>query len=602
MNKKIALAGNPNSGKTTLFNKLTGRNEYTGNRIGVTVEEKVSRMKSEDKYICDLPGIYSLSGYSEDEKRAVKYIFNEKPDVIINVLDGTNLARGLYLTLQLLKLNLPVICVINMKDECEKKRIKIDISGLSSELGIKFLFVSSKTGEGTEQIFDAVKYVKSLRISDYDRLMKRIYSIEQSFESEELNVVRANALYEYSDMLCKKYVKNEGQLIEITGKADRVILNRYLAYPIMLSVIFLGFFITFGPVGRYISEIFTFVCKMLLLNPVKYLSGFIKSDIIAVAVEGIVSGVESVAGFLPFVFILFFYTVFLEECGYMSRIAYISDKFMKGLGLSGKSVVPLILGFGCNTPAILASRVISSKRCRDKTICLIPFMVCSAKIPVVALFCGMFFKESYLSVVAFVYLLGVVSALVFSLITNRKKENKEDFILEMPAYRIPDFHLLFKSVMIKIKDFFMRTGLSVIVLSVLVCIFSNYSLSFVRADPKDSILVFIGNKIAPLFSPLGFGNAAASVALLSGVAAKEGIGASLGVLCGGFANIKSFFTPESALSFVVFSCFYLPCFSSFFAMAGEYKNKKWIILSFFLHTVYAYVLSFVVYKAAILLS
>ena len=307
------------------------------------------------------------------------------------------------------------------------------------------------------------------------------------------------------------------------------------------------------------------------------------------------------AGFLPYVFILFFYTAILEECGYMSRIVFISDRLMKRAGLSGKAVVPFVLGFGCNTPAIMSARIIRCDSERDRTICLVPFMNCSAKIPVAALFSSMFFKEKYLLVLLFLYLFGILSAVIFAFAKPLKKCESEGFVLELPPYRIPDLKSVFPSVIKKIREFLLRVGTTVVILGVVMRFLSGYNFSLENVPVEKSILGILGCKLAPLFSPLGFGSYRAVVSLVSGVAAKEGIAATLSILCGGYENIKNFFTPASSVSFLTFVFLYLPCFSSFVTLFKELKCRKRIFLSLFFHTVYAYAATFLVYRIALLI-
>jgi len=596
MDKKIALIGNPNSGKTTFFNKVTGAYEYTGNRSGVTVKESMRKIKGTDLVLCDLPGIYSLFGYSREEKIALDFLTQSKPCGIINIVDGTNLNRGLYLTIQLLKLNLPVLLVINMKDECEKNKIKINTGGLSEELGIEVLFISAKNSDDIWRVINDSENIKRANIKDFDRLNKKLLLLEDKMEYEDKKIKKANSIYSYIDTLCEQFVSDDGDRLRLTGMADKILSSKYLGVPIMIGVLLLGFYLAFGTPGMMLSSLFREVFSRCIAAPLEYIASFSHVYIKELVTEGVLKGMEAVVSFLPFILVLFAYTTWLEDFGYMSRIAYISDNIMRRAGLSGLSVIPLLLGFGCSTPAMMSARIIPDAAERNRTVIAVPFISCSAKIPVYALLSGLFFKNRYGLVILFLYSLGIISAVATAMLLRGKNENASGSLIELPSYRFPEIKKLFRSVCEKLKDFLIRTGTVIVALSVIVWFFSNFDFTLSKTTVELSMLGKAGKLISPLFNPLGFGNVGASVSLLSGLAAKEGIVSSLGILCGGVEKIPALFTEKSALSYLVFVSLYPPCVSSFATLAREVTKKRWVFVSFILHILFAYGAAFVVYN------
>ncbi len=594
MIKKIALVGNPNSGKTTFFNKITGASEYSGNRTGVTVKECLRKIKGSDIILCDLPGIYSLSGYAADERRAVSFLTSDTTMGVINIVDGTNLQRGLYLSLQLLKLNLPMIIAINMKDECDKRKIKIDINGLSEELGVKVCFISSRTKEGIQSLINGLKTIKRADINSYDRLMKKLSKMREKTDYPSNEISLANSLYEYSDELFLKYVRKEKTKKNFFCEADKILVNKYLAFPCMFLILGGIFYITFGPFGLLLNYYFNIAFE-ILSKPVIILSEYMGDILGNMLTQGVLQGLSSIVSYLPQLLCLFILISAIEDSGYMSRICWISDKFMRKFGLSGNSVIPLFLGLGCTTPAIMSTRIIKSKKERNKTIMLTPFMPCSAKIPVLFMLGNIFFKNRSGVVVGAVYLISILSLFFIGYITNRKKDN-EFFMLELPPYRIPSIKAIFKMTLKKLKEFIYRAGTVILSVSVIMWFLNNFDFYLRPTLTDGSILSQLGKMLAPVFSPLGFGRREAVAALISGLAAKESIAATLLVVSGGSANLTAVFTPASVVSFMCFASLYLPCFSAFATLVKETDSKKWVVFSVFLHTIYAYGISYVVYR------
>ncbi len=592
--KTIALIGNPNCGKTTFFNKVTGAGEYVGNRTGVTVKETLRKIKGRDIILCDLPGIYSLSGYSGDEKTALNFITRKNPQGIINIVDGTNLGRGLYLTIQLLKLNLPVILAINMKDECEKAKISVDVKGLSKELGIDIVFISGKTGEGTDKLISLLENIKRAEIVYFNNMLTKLRGYEEKSTLKSNEIIRANSIYNYIDELCDKYVKSEKNTIIITGILDKIFLNKYLAYPLFFLVMASVMFLTFGKFGQKMRDLFLFAARALIFNPVEFVSSYTGEFLSSLIKNGLLPGLESVVAYLPYLLILFMLIHFLEDCGYTSRVAYIMDSFMRKLGLSGKCVIPLLLGFGCTTPAILSARIIEDKNARKRTAFLAPFISCSAKIPVYSMLASVFFYDKYMWCIIFAYFLSVGSVVVVALIT-KGKEKEEGFVLELPKLRIPSFFNVFKMTKIRIKEFLIRAGTVIAGVSVLIWFLSSYDFSLSFAATDKSILCVISKSISFIFKPLGFSDYRIVSSLIAGIAAKETIASSLAITAGGIENIHLLFDLPGAASFICFVVLYMPCISSYVTLMKETESKKLVALSLVSHFLISYGVSFVVY-------
>lgn len=587
MSLKIAFAGNPNCGKTTLFNRITGGREYVGNRAGVTVKETVRKVKGEELLVSDLPGIYSLCPGSSEEKAAVNAIFSGSIEGIVNVVDGTHIERNLPLTLQLLKLNIPMIIAVNMKDELEKNRITPDYAGMERELGVKVIPVSALTGEGTEKLINEMKKIKSASPEKYYSLNTRLKKRENECEITDGEVARANALYGYSEELSRKYfVKPMGRK-KLTEKADKLFLNKYFAFPLFLIIMWGVFFITFG-VGKGVTGIAEKLFDFLFIPYINIAGGF--PLMLKATFEGVFSGLKLVFSFLPMIYIMNLLIAALEDSGYLARVIYISDYYMKKAGLGGRSVIPLLTGFGCTAVGISSARVIKSRRERIRTLMLVPFMPCSGKIPVFSILAASFFKKPSLAVM-FIYLLGILLALLLAYVTGRK-EKSEPFILELPEYRLPSIKTLSRAAWERTSEFLKKAGAAVFVTAVLLSFLSSYDFSLMPSE--GGILAKTGEFLSPLFAPLGFGNTVAVSSLLAGLGAKEAVAVSLGILSGG--NLKEVFTPASALSYMTFCLMFLPCIPSWITYVKEAESKKAVVWSVMMHTIGAYGIAFLIYN------
>lgn len=567
----FALAGNPNCGKTTLFNTLTGSHRAAGNRTGVTVDIKEGACRYDKSItITDLPGIYSLSPQSAEEAIAREYIEGRGADLILNIADCTNLERNLYLTLQLIETGVPVVLVLNMTDALLANGMEVDCRALEKQLCIPVVPISAKNGTGI------------------NILLERAYSLLQSNKSPLItSYATPEERYAYIHKLVSRCVKIIGtnKSDERTQKIDAIVNHPVFAIPIFCVVMLAVFQITFGSFGKYLSSLadsfFNNSIASIIRNCLDVLGAgsFVKGIII----DGAIAGVGSVVTFFPQIMLLFLFLSFLEDSGYMARAAFIMDRLLAKLGLSGKSVVPMIMGFGCSVPAIMAARTLENERDRRLTMLLVPFMSCGAKMPVYALFAAALFPNCAGIVIFSLYMLGIFFAVVSGIIFSRTifKGSPPPFVLELPPYRMPTLRTTLNHVWTKTKDFALRAGTVIFTASIIMWLAQNLDFSLhMVSDSSASIIGAIGKFIAPIFIPCGFGNPEAAVSLLSGFAAKEAILSSLAVLTGmgGTAQltrtVAQTFTPIGAYSFMVFVLLYVPCLGAVSALSKELNSKR----------------------------
>ncbi len=554
----IVLIGNPNSGKTTLYNNLTGAYEKTGNRSGVTVELKSSKYKKDKSIkIIDLPGLYQLNSTYEDEKIVKEYLLNNTPDVIINVLDGTRLEKSLNLTLSLIELNIPLVCAVNFKDELLKNGIEQDYYKLSKSLGVKVLGISA------------------LKKSNLDTLIKECKTANKpSFSFNELNTVKR---FEFIHVTVNEITVNkELKGDKLTEKIDKIVTGKYTGILItVLSVIFLYFFSNKvgGIFSEYIKDYFSLLINNLDSFILKIGGGEIVSGFITC---GIIKGIGEVLTFLPQILCLYIILTIMEESGFTSRMAFNLDRIFSIFNLSGKTVIPLILSCGCTVTGILSTRTIEKKQERETAISICPFMPCGAKIAVFSYFSYKLFNGSVL-VSASLYFLGIiVSALFCKIKIKSKKEEGDIFILDMPTYRIPSFNGVVRVLLEKIKDYLVKAGTVILFVSVLIWLLSNFNFSgYVYGNKNNSFLFIFGNFIKYIFYPLGFCNAEASVSLLTGILAKESIIETLSLIS---KDVNSLFINKfSAYGYLAFILLMPPCIATISTMNKELKNKKSLI-------------------------
>lgn len=655
---KVALVGNPNSGKTTLFNNLTGSYQYVGNWPGVTVGQKEGHIKdiNENIDLVDLPGVYSLSPYSPEEIITRNFIIEESPDAIINIVDATNLERNLYLTMQLLELDCPLLLVVNMTDLLAHRGKKIDYAYLSYALGVPVVAISAGKNKGVEELADrlskflkkpqinrvgyplysdevekALKNVKKIinpeqlcmchsrfktvKIFENDRLITReiscgaiqsekienIRKITAANLGKDKDVIIADERYSYISALCRRAViksQNAGKHSH-SEAIDRILTGKYTAIPCFIAIILLIFYITFGPFGvmlkswceTFINTNMVFTVERIL----NYLGASPGSK--SLVLDAIIGGVGAVISFLPQVMLLFTLLSLLEDSGYMARAVFIMDKPFRKIGLSGKAFMPLIMGFGCSVPAIMGTRILENKKDKNLTVLLIPFMSCSAKMPIYLMFASMLFPHCQTRAILTLYLLGIIIAVVTAYIfSGRLKSGEESpFIMEIPGYKWPSFKNVGRSVWDRTRDFIERAGTVILIATVIVWFLQSFSadMRFV-SDNSKSMLAKIGKLIAPAFSICGFGDWRACVSLLTGLMAKESVVSTLTILYG--ENISGAFTVCSGAAFMVFALLYTPCIAALSAMKREFGSWKLMAISVIYQLFIAFTMSALTYQ------
>jgi len=675
MSVKIALAGNPNCGKTTLFNALTGSNQFVGNWPGVTVEKKEGKLKGhKDVIIMDLPGIYSLSPYTLEEVVARNYLIGERPDAIINIIDGTNIERNLYLSTQIMELGIPVIMAVNMIDILEKTGDKIHLDKLSKKLGCEVVAISALKGTGikeaankavklaqkkqsaetvhefsrdAEAIIDKVEYKLSgivpeeqkrffaIKLLEKDDKIKdqmkatvdvsaEIKEMEEKFDDDTESII-TNERYVYissiiGDCITKSKAKGE---LTTSDKIDRIVTNRWLALPIFAVIMWIVYYVSVTTVGAFVTdwtndvlfgEIIPPAIEKLLVSVhcAAWLQGLI--------LDGIVAGVGAVLGFVPQMLVLFIFLAFLESCGYMARVAFIMDRIFRKFGLSGKSFIPMLIGTGCGVPGVMASRTIENDRDRKMTIMTTTFIPCGAKLPIIALIAGALFDgASWVAPSA--YFVGIAAIICSGIILKKTKMFAGDpapFVMELPAYHMPTVGNVLRSMWERGWSFIKKAGTIITLSTILLWFLMSFgwvdgSFGMLEAEQlNDSILASIGNVIAPLFTPLGWGDWKMAVAAVTGLIAKENVVGTFGILFG-FAEVAEngteiwgqlagSMTAVAAYSFLVFNLLCAPCFAAMGAIKREMNNAKWFWFAIGYQTLLAYVVSLCIYQIGTLIT
>ena len=659
----FALAGNQNCGKTTLFNQLTGSNQHVGNFPGVTVDQKVGQMKSQpDCSVVDLPGIYSLRPYTNEEIVTRDFLLNEKPDGIINIVDATNIERNLYLTLQLMEMRIPMVLALNMMDEVRNNGGTINVEKMSEALGIPVVPISAAKNEGIEELVQAavrvakekqlakvvdfckqgpvhrcihsvchqiedhaekadlsVRFSCSKLIENDTRIVDMLQLSQNELELVEHSIIEMEAeagmdrnaalagmRYDFIESVCADTViKCEESKEHIRSvKIDSILTHKYFAIPIFILVMFLVFFLTFNVFGEVLSDLLSMLIDDITALVDKGLTAYgINPVVHSLVIDGIFAGVGSVLSFLPIIVVLFFFLSILEDTGYMARIAFVMDKLLRKIGLSGRSIVPLLVGFGCTVPAVMASRTLSSERDRRMTIMLTPFMSCSAKIPIYAVFAAAFFPHYAALVMIGMYLTGIIIGIIVALIFDRTvfRGKPIPFVMELPNYRFPSAKSVLLLMWDKAKDFLQRAFTIIFLATVIIWFLQSFDSRLnVVTDSADSILAAIGHLLAPVFAPLGFDDWRIPTALITGFTAKEAVISTLGVLMGTSTAalgpaLHTLFTPVSAISFLVFTLLYTPCVAAIAAVKRELESG-WLALGVvILQCVVAWLAAFGVY-------
>lgn len=685
MSIKIALAGNPNCGKTTLFNALTGSNQFVGNWPGVTVEKKEGRLKGyKDVIITDLPGIYSLSPYTLEEVVARNYLINERPDVILNLVDGTNIERNLYLSTQLMELGIPVIMAVNMIDVVKKSGSQIHIDQLGKKLGCEVVEISALKGTGVQEaagkavelamkgntatpvhefakgVEHVIKEVEEKLGSEIPSCQKRFFAVkllekddkivgqikqipdvsaeiqklEEEFEDDTESII-TNERYVYISSIIKEcYTKNQKEQLTTSDKIDRIVTNRWLALPIFAVVMFIVYYVSVTTVGTWATDwandgVFGEGWSLFGLVDVPGIPVLVESALSAIGcadwlqgliLDGIVAGVGAVLGFVPQMLVLFIFLAFLESCGYMARVAFIMDRIFRKFGLSGKSFIPMLIGTGCGVPGVMASRTIENDRDRKMTIMTTTFIPCGAKLPIIALIAGALFDGAWW-VSPSAYFVGIAAIICSGIILKKTRMfagEPAPFVMELPAYHMPTAGNVLRSMWERGWSFIKKAG-TIILLSTIVVWFTTYfgwvDGEFRMLDTMEidhSILAGIGNAVAWIFTPLGFGNWKAAVAAITGLVAKENVVGTFGILFG-FAEVAEdgaeywgtlagSMTSVAAYAFLVFNLLCAPCFAAMGAIKREMNNIKWFWFAIGYQCLLAYVVGLCVYQIGTLLT
>ena len=666
----LALAGNQNCGKTTLFNALTGSNQHVGNFPGVTVDQKIGDVKGEKNcQVVDLPGIYSLRPYTQEEIVTRDFIINEKPDGIINIVDATNIERNLYLTLQLLELCVPMVLALNMMDEVNSNGGTVNIEKMSELLGIPVVPISASKGEGVSELIDkAVSTAKNKQkpkvwdfcsaespvhrcihavvhlIDDHaeraelparfctSKLIEGDPDIEDRLELDEnerellehcivemedesgldRNAALAAMRYDFiesvvSDSVVKAHESREHRR---SMAIDKVLTGKYTALPVFFGVMFLVFWLTFGVIGSALSDLLALGIDSFTSLADRALTAYGINPIVhSLVIDGIFAGVGSVLTFLPLIVVLFFFLSILEDTGYMARVAFVMDRALRKIGLSGRSFVPMLIGFGCSVPAIMATRTVSSDRDRKMTILLTPYMSCSAKIPIYAVFATAFFPNHKALVMISMYVVGIVLSVLLALILKNTafKGNPVPFVMELPNYRLPSPKSVVLLLWDKAKDFLQRAFGIIFIATIIIWFLRSFDTRLnVVENSADSLLALIGRFIAPVFAPLGFGDWRAATSLISGFTAKEAVISTMAVLLetnlsnlGG--ALSEIFTPLTAVSFLVFTLLYTPCVAAVASIRRELGSKLQTLGVVLLQCTVAWICALVVYQVGGLL-
>ena len=663
MELRIALAGNPNCGKTTLFNALTGANQHVGNFPGVTVDQKSGTIRGTSHQVVDLPGIYSIRPYTQEEIVTRDFILKSKPDAILNIVDATNIERNLYLTLQLLSLQVPTVIALNMMDELTGNGGSIDVKKLSQALGVPVVPISAAKNQGISELVDTLlataqnkvlpqvldfcpggpvhrcihavchiieDHAQRAQISRRFAATKLIEGEEEFFSLLQLsqnekeliehsiiemetdtgldrNAALAEMRYNFIESVCASCVKKatESREHRRSVQIDRVLTNRYLAIPLFVAIMGLVFFLTFNVVGAFLSDVMEYAVDGLTILADKGLTAYgINPVVHSLIIDGIFAGVGSVLSFLPIIVTLFFFLSILEDSGYMARVAFVMDKLLRKIGLSGRSFVPMLIGFGCSVPAIMATRTLSSNRDRKMTILLTPFMSCSAKIPIYTLFAAAFFPGRELPVMILLYFGGMAVGIVMALILKSTlfKGNPVPFVMELPNYRLPSPKSVLLLMWEKAEDFLTRAFTVIFLATVIIWFLQSFDPRLnVVTDSTQSILARLGQLVSPLFAPLGFGDWRMVTALVSGFTAKEAVVSTFGVILGVSAEqlqvaLHSLFTPQSAASFLTFCLLYTPCVAAVATIRRELGSKWKTIVVVISQCIVAWIAAFLVYQ------
>lgn len=654
----FALVGNQNCGKTTLFNVLTGSNQHVGNFPGVTVDRKDGQIRGfANSLVTDLPGIYSMSPYSNEEIVSRNFVLNEKPKAIINIIDVTNIQRNLYLTMQLLEMNIPMVVVLNMMDELSSNGGTVDVNQMEMFLGVPVIPISAARNEGVNELISHAEHIAKYQEkpvlqdfcdkNDHNGAVHRcIHAVEHLIEDhaeraglpvrfattkaiegdplilkqldldvnetdmlehivlqmeKERGLDRSAAIadmrFAYVDKLCKQTVVKPKQNKERSRseRIDRILTGKYTAIPCFISIMVLVFFLTFNVIGAWLQSLLqTGIDSFSSLVDNALSQANVNSVIHSLIIDGIFNGVGSVLSFLPIIVTLFFFLSIMEDSGYIARVAFVMDKLLRKIGLSGRSIVPLIIGFGCTVPAVMSTRTLPSERDRKMTILLTPFMSCSAKLPIYTFFISVFFAKYGWLVLSAIYFIGIVFAVLFALLFKKTlfKGEAVPFVMELPNYRLPSVKNVIRLLWDKSKEFIRKAFTVIFLATIIIWLLQSFDIKLnLVSDSKDSMLALVSGLLVPLFQPLGLGDWRICTSLISGIIAKESVVSTLEVLFGG--STTSFITPLASLSLLVFSLLYMPCVAAVASIRKE-MGTKWALAMVVWQCTIAWIAAFII--------
>ena len=652
----FALVGNQNCGKTTLFNALTGSNQHVGNFPGVTVDQKSGEVREhKDCTVVDLPGIYSLRTYTQEEIVTRDYILNQKPDGIINIVDATNIERNLYLTMQLMELDTPMVLALNMMDEVLGNQGSIDVNKMESLLGVPVIPISAAKNQGIEELIEhalnVAKYCElpervdfceeavhrcihsiihliedhansaripvrfaATKLAEKDAIIVQALGLDENeiktcnhivkeleeetgMDSEE---ALADMRFGFIEKLCSEFVSKPEESIghKLSVNADKILTGKYTAIPAFLFILGIIFYLTFGPIGSTLSNIMNAGIDKLTSFTDSALTAYGLNPVVhSLIIDGIFAGVGSVMSFLPIIVVLFFFLSILEDSGYMARVAFVMDKILRKAGLSGRSFVPMIIGFGCSVPAIMASRTLPSERDRKMTILLTPFMSCSAKLPIYALFTAAFFKENQIIVILCMYLIGMFIGIIMAFILKYFvfKGEAVPFVMELPNYRMPDAGNVYRLIYTKAKDFITRAFTIIFWATIVIWFLQTFDMRLnLVTNSADSLLAMLGNLLTPVFQPIGLNDWRISTAFITGFMAKESVVSTLSVLSN---DISEMFTPITAFVFMVFCLLYTPCVAAIATVRRE-LGRRYAVMVVLMQCSIAWLAAFAIYRLA----
>ncbi len=636
----FALVGNQNCGKTTLFNALTGSNQHVGNFPGVTVDQKMGEMKYvKDCSVVDLPGIYSIRPYTTEEIVTRDFVLNQKPDGIINIIDATNIERNLYLSLQLLELHIPMVIVLNMMDEVRNNGGSIDVQQMSTRMGVPVIPISAVKNEGISEVADKIEeiaknrilpmvmdfcptgpvhrcihavchliedhaqsvgisarfcatkliegdksFAENLALNQNEKELLEHSVLEMEHDTKlDRNAALAEMRYDFIEAVCKDTVVKckESKEHKRSMEIDRILTGKYSAFPTFIGIMFLVFFLTFNVIGKYLSSLLASGIDFVTMIVDQGLTAYGLNEVVhSLLINGVFAGVGSVLSFLPIIVVLFFFLSVLEDTGYMARIAFVMDKVLRKIGLSGRSFVPMLIGFGCSVPAIMSTRTLASERDRKMTILLTPYMSCSAKIPIYAVFCAAFFDKYQAVVMLGLYFSGMLLAVIAALLLKGTifKGKPIPFVMELPNYRLPSVKSVLLLMWEKAKDFLQKAFTVIFIATIIIWFLQTFDLKLnVVRNSADSLLALIGQWLAPIFAPCGFADWKIVTSLISGFTAKEAVVSTMSVLMDVGTSelnhaLSMLFTPLSATSFLLFTLLYTPCVAAVATIRRELKS------------------------------